>query len=420
MTIEKSKKTPPVKTMQRTVRVELESSCELLTILRDTIKIYGQAYSSHAEYFLAQEHTNKKKAHGEHYRRAKEKVPSLPIALLQSARDNASESIKSFNSNYPKKRWRKTPKYRANSWRATSKAVSLRGSLLTFSTVHGRQRQLVTIPDWFVSRYGDWKFQSAVVGVDRRGVAYACLVYSKPLSEAPTVRVSGSIVGLDRGIVNLVYGSDGARVSGKPVRAARRHHLYNRSTLQQKSTPSAKRRLRQQSGREKRFMRQVNHEVSKQLASDKTVSTYVLEDLSSIGAKRKISKMGAERYKHRANKRLSDWSHGQLLEFLTYKCVARGIGLEFVDPSWTSQTCCRCGRRPRGARVGGWFHCSRCGYSAHADLNAAINIRDKFSSDLASGAGHCEVSSLEIDLWGDENSSADVPPSVLAGVERGY
>lgn len=101
---------------------------------------------------------------------------------------------------------------------------------------------------------------------------------------------------------------------------------------------------------------------------------YVLEDLSVI--KRRKS----DRWKKRSSKRLSDWAHGQLLEFLTYKCEAEGINLAFVDPAYTSQTCCQCKWRDKSGRSGGRFECSRCGYKDHADFNAAVNVRDKYLS----------------------------------------
>lgn len=120
-------------------------------------------------------------------------------------------------------------------------------------------------------------------------------------------------------------------------------------------------------------MQQVNHEVSKGLASDPTVALYVLEDLSVI--KRRKS----DRWKKRSSKRLSDWAHGELLQYLTYKCEAEGIKLAFVDPAYTSQTCSQCKSR-LVMRVGGKFECRRCGYKDHADYNAAVNVRDKYLS----------------------------------------
>lgn len=49
-----------------------------------------------------------------------------------------------------------------------------------------------------------------------------------------------------------------------------------------------------------------------------------------------------------------------------------GVQVAYVDPSLTSLRCSQCGER--GSRRGKDFSCSQCGYSAHADENAAFNI----------------------------------------------
>ena len=61
-----------------------------------------------------------------------------------------------------------------------------------------------------------------------------------------------------------------------------------------------------------------------------------------------------------------------------------------VNPSYTSQTCSRCGHRDgksRGTQSG--FRCVSCGYEVNADVNAALNI--KALGIGASGRGDCTV-----------------------------
>ena len=48
----------------------------------------------------------------------------------------------------------------------------------------------------------------------------------------------------------------------------------------------------------------------------------------------------------------------------------------YVNPAYTSQTCSRCGHGEKANRQSqAKFLCVACGFSAHADLNAAENIR---------------------------------------------
>lgn len=49
-----------------------------------------------------------------------------------------------------------------------------------------------------------------------------------------------------------------------------------------------------------------------------------------------------------------------------------GVPVALVDPALTSRRCSRCGER--GDRKGKRFLCPHCGYTGHADANAAFNI----------------------------------------------
>jgi IS605 OrfB family transposase len=72
-------------------------------------------------------------------------------------------------------------------------------------------------------------------------------------------------------------------------------------------------------------------------------------------------------------RRLSLWQRGLIAGYAQSRAEERGLSLTFVDPAYTSQTCSRCGLR--GKRKRHRFSCPHCGHEAHADLNAARNIR---------------------------------------------
>ncbi|MGP3928948.1 zinc ribbon domain-containing protein [Nonomuraea sp. KM88] len=63
------------------------------------------------------------------------------------------------------------------------------------------------------------------------------------------------------------------------------------------------------------------------------------------------------------------------LTILAHKAESAGRKLIAVNPANTSRTCARCGHcakenRPTQAA----FACTACGHTAHADVNAAVNI----------------------------------------------
>jgi transposase len=60
--------------------------------------------------------------------------------------------------------------------------------------------------------------------------------------------------------------------------------------------------------------------------------------------------------------------------FVRYKAMAAGVAVDAVRPHYTSQTCHRCGSINKRHKY--TYVCARCGHKAHADANAAMNIRD--------------------------------------------
>jgi transposase len=75
---------------------------------------------------------------------------------------------------------------------------------------------------------------------------------------------------------------------------------------------------------------------------------------------------------------LHSWAFFQLRVFLAYKAALAGVPVVLVNPAYTSQTCSRCGHREKAIRRSqAKFLCVKCGFSAHADLNAAVNIRER-------------------------------------------
>ena len=62
--------------------------------------------------------------------------------------------------------------------------------------------------------------------------------------------------------------------------------------------------------------------------------------------------------------------------FIAYKAALAGVRVVYVNPAYTSQTCSACGHCEKANRTSqSKFLCTSCGFSAHADVNAAVNIR---------------------------------------------
>lgn len=79
-------------------------------------------------------------------------------------------------------------------------------------------------------------------------------------------------------------------------------------------------------------------------------------------------------YRETAEDPLHDWPYGKHQEKIMYKAKAEGIPVEVVDARNTSAGCRKCGQVNQEYRDGRDFHCRRCGYEVHADVNAAMNL----------------------------------------------
>ena len=178
-------------------------------------------------------------------------------------------------------------------------------------------------------------------------------------------------LGVDLGIVNIATTSDGDVFSGEQLENKREWYAERRATLQSVGTKSAKRRLKQLSGRQSRFQTDTNHCISKALVetAQRTGRGIALEDLSGIRERTRVR--CGQRNKHH------NWPFYQLRQFVSYKAELTGVVVQLVDPRYTSQSCSVCGHTdPSNRPTRDDFVCSGCGHAAPADLNAAMNIAE--------------------------------------------
>lgn len=187
--------------------------------------------------------------------------------------------------------------------------------------------------------------------------------------DEPTEDDVSDYMGVDLGIVNIATTDDGQRYSGSHVNQVRHRNLKLRRKLQKKGTKSAKRLLRKRSGRERRFVNDVNHCISKAIVqkAKRTGRGISLEDLTDIRARVRLRKS--------QRTQLHSWSFADLGMKIAYKAQLYGVALVYVDPRNTSKMCSACGCIDRSNRKSqSVFLCTSCGHSAHADVNGAANI----------------------------------------------
>lgn len=231
-------------------------------------------------------------------------------------------------------------------------------------TLDGRTVMPIIVPDYREIDRSNIKGQMDLVYV--RGAFY--LMAPVDIPEEPLIEPDTAL-GVDMGIVNLAATSDGRTFSGDRCTTVRKAYTAIKAKLQQAATWNAKKHLKRLSGRERRFKRDTNHIISKQIVATAkdTQRGIAIEDLEGIQARVTVTK--AQR------QAIGKWAFYELGQFIRYKAHEAGIPIYFVDPAYTSQQCSVCGHiSADNRRSQAEFLCCQCGHHENADLNAAKNI----------------------------------------------
>ena len=205
---------------------------------------------------------------------------------------------------------------------------------------------------------------SATLSKTRQGDYYINIVVevpTQPKNKTPKV------LGVDVGLRDIATTSTGKTWDGKQLRETRARFARVRASIQSKRNKSSKRLLRRLSGRERRFQKWINHNISKQLVEEaREFGAIAFEDLTGIRQRAKIRK--SQRREH------NSWSFYQLRLLTEYKAAIAGVDLFLVDPRYTSKTCNCC--KVIGNRDKKVFRCinANCGWTGDADHNGALNI----------------------------------------------
>ncbi|MEK6848124.1 MAG: hypothetical protein AABX65_00640, partial [Nanoarchaeota archaeon] len=137
--------------MQRTISLSLKKD----SVLCETILLYNQIVNEHVAYALRNTILSKNVLHHCLYKDLRKKYPCFPSALLQCARDHAVEMLKGNKMNIgTKKRLDSSIRFDQRSMK-----VFLQSGEIQFTTLEGRKKYKVKIPDHF-KKYFSWDVKS--------------------------------------------------------------------------------------------------------------------------------------------------------------------------------------------------------------------------------------------------------------------
>ena len=264
------------------------------------------------------------------------------------------------------------------------------GSAISINTLKKRVKVTFDMPEYFKQYFdGSWSFGTAKL-VSLKGKWYLHIPMTKEVADSDAGIKPSHVVGMDRGlrfIANTYDESGKSRFfSGRDILRKRDCFADVRSQLQTKGTRSAKRKLKAISGRENRWMADVNHQLSKALVDMYGNNTlYVLEDLTGVSFD---DENLSSRTKYQRNQTRS-WAFYQLEQFLTYKARRKGSMVLKVPADYTSQRCPKCGRIHKDNRNHDIheYICDSCGYRSNDDRIGAMNLYE-LGTMYVSGDAH--------------------------------
>jgi IS605 OrfB family transposase len=220
---------------------------------------------------------------------------------------------------------------------------------VSLNTLHGRVVAQLDLGGFRRGYLYDltWEIGGAEL-IRKRDTWYLCITQSKKLPEPDEPL---GVIGCDFGIVNLATTDDGETFSGEHVDRVRERYHTRRQRLQAVGSKSAKRRLKQNSGREHRFQKDVNHRIAKHLVTKAANErkALALEELTHIRGRATVL--------HSQRRRFNSWAFQQLRRYISYKAALARVRVIIVDPRNTSRTCAECGscdkhnRKSQASRV---------------------------------------------------------------------
>jgi hypothetical protein len=206
------------------------------------------------------------------------------------------------------------------------------------------------------------------------------LSYDKviPVHTAP----SAPVVGVDVGIANFLTSSDGKhygtfhgklRERQKRDREKRRRKAKLRKCLEKKGVKKLPSTSSKSGQRLARHVRQSINRAVNQCFTEHQGCQFAYEHLSVATMKYKARAMNAYLY-------ASNLAH--IPKQIAWNAAKRGVAAIRVRSAYTSQECSVCHYTARANRPNQQtFCCVVCGYSTHADLNAAINIERRLGDE---------------------------------------
>ena len=353
-----------------TAKVQIAATDTDKVLLNKTMSVYCDACNYVSDYVFRTHDLKQFSLNKILYSALREKF-SLKSQMAQSVFKTVIARYKSILEN--QNEWIK-PSFKKPQYDLVwNRDYSLTQNCFSVNTLNGRVKLPYFAEGMFkYFNHSIYRFGTAKL-VNKHGKYYLHIPVTYEVEESNISDIC-NVVGIDRGINFVVATYDSKHksgfVSGKAIKQKRANYSRLRKELQMRHTPSSRRRLKAIGQRENRWVQDINHQVSKALATGNPKHTlFVLEDLTGI-------RNATERVKTKDRYVSVSWSFYDLEQKLIYKAKQNQSSVIKVDPRYTSQCCPACGHTEKSNRNKKihLFTCKNCGYTSNDDRIGAMNL----------------------------------------------
>jgi len=272
--------------------------------------------------------------------------------------------------------------YKRKFWRTTiwkNTGIRKDGDTLLLALARGHSPLNVSLPSPWVMLPKEAFVEMRLVW-DKAGRRYNWhLVIDDGQLQLPAEPPGNRDMGGDLGEVHPITVTDGKEaivISARALRSVKQYTNKRLAEIQKLQASKKKnscqwRKLQRRKNRflaeQRRRTRDIEHKVSHAVvesAVERHVGTLALGDVRDIA--------NGKRLNTKSQQKVSNWSHGKLRAYITYKAEAVGIKVKLVNEKDTTKTCPNCGKphKPQGRL----YRCPVCGFVSHRDAVGAANI----------------------------------------------
>ncbi|MUN28937.1 RNA-guided endonuclease TnpB family protein [Sulfuracidifex metallicus] len=316
------------------------------------------------------------KVHEELYTRLREEY-NLPSKVAEDCYREALATYKGWYNNPRRGRFPRV--YKPTVWLTPKASYSVNFERMTVRIAGVGELPILGFPR-NLKDYLSWRIKEARLVV-KDGKAFLKIVFEK---EGEKVEPKESIA-VDINMAEVVVGKDDRNYVRIPTRLEEVHHWKSLAESLQKKYP---RRWRREN---KRILHRVRsfHLKAKRIMEDfaRKVGKWVVEIARGFGSNiiklenlrnllKNVNKLPKE-----FHDKLYLMQYRRLQYWISWQANKHGMIVEFVNPSYSSVSCPKCGRRmeEKGYR---WFKCS-CGYENDRDVIAIMNLNGRGSLSLS-------------------------------------